>query len=150
MRPGSASRRRRPGSASRTERAAARIAAMGYTLNFAVVWANMPKLLWGLLLGLELAAASLAIGTAVGVVGGFLSVGASRAGRFVAAAYVAVIRNTPILVIVLMLYFALPDLGIRLEKVPSFILAMSLYSGAYLTEVFRAGLITVPKGLTEA
>jgi His/Glu/Gln/Arg/opine family amino acid ABC transporter permease subunit len=123
---------------------------MGYTLNFAVVWANMPKLLWGLLLGLELAAASLILGTAIGVVGGFLSVGSSRAGRLVAATYVAVVRNTPILVIVLMLYFALPDLGVTLDKVPSFITALSLYSGAYLTEVFRAGLIAVPKGLTEA
>jgi His/Glu/Gln/Arg/opine family amino acid ABC transporter permease subunit len=123
---------------------------MGYTLNFAVVWANMPKLLWGLWLGLELAVASLAIGTAIGAVSGFLSVGPSRAGRFLVAAYVAVIRNTPILVIVLILYFALPDLGIRLEKTPSFIAALSLYSGAYLTEVFRAGLLTVPTGLTEA
>jgi polar amino acid transport system permease protein len=123
---------------------------MGYTLNFAVVWANMPKLLLGLLLGLELAAASLIIGTVIGVVGGFLSVGASRAGRWAATTYVAVVRNTPILVIVLMLYFALPDLGVRLDKVPSFITALSLYSGAYLTEVFRAGLIAVPKGLVEA
>ena len=54
---------------------------MGYTLNFAVVWANMPKLLGGLLLGLELAAASLAIGTVIGVVGGFLSVGAHAWGQ---------------------------------------------------------------------
>ena len=123
---------------------------MGYTLNFAVVWANLPKLLGGLLLGLELALASLAIGTLIGLVGGFLSVGASRAGRLLAGTYVAVVRNTPILVIVLMLYFALPDLGIQLEKVPSFITALSLYSGAYLTEVFRAGLIGVPKGLIEA
>lgn len=123
---------------------------MGYTLNFSVVWANMPKLLLGLLLGLELAAASLVIGTVIGVVGGFLSVGPSRTGRWVATTYVAVVRNTPILVIVLMLYFALPDLGVRLEKVPSFITALSLYSGAYLTEVFRAGLIAVPKGLVEA
>lgn len=123
---------------------------MGYTLNFAVVWANMPKLLGGLLLGLELAAASLAIGTLIGVVGGFVSVGPSRLGRLAASVYVAVVRNTPILVIVLMLYFALPDLGVRLDKVPSFITALSLYSGAYLVEVFRAGLISVPKGLVEA
>ncbi len=82
--------------------------------------------------------------------GGFLSVGASRPGRAAAAAYVAVVRNTPILVIVLMLYFALPDLGVRLDKVPSFITALSLYAGAYLTEVFRAGLIAVPRGLVEA
>src|SRR4051812_20568775 len=118
---------------------------MGYTLNFAVIWANMPQLLGGLLLGLGLAAASLVIGTVIGVIGGFLSVGSSRAGRLCAAAYVAVVRNTPILVLVLMLYFALPDLGVQLDKVPSFITALSLYSGAYLTEVFRAGLITVPK-----
>lgn len=123
---------------------------MGYTLNFAVVWANLPRLLGGLLLGLELALASLAIGTLIGLVGGFLSVGPSRAGRLLAAAYVAVVRNTPILVIVLMLYFALPDLGVRLDKGPSFITALSLYAGAYLTEVFRAGLVAVPPGLAEA
>ena len=123
---------------------------MGYTLNFAVVWANLPKLLGGLLLGLELALASLAIGTLIGLLGGFLSAGTSRAGRLIAGTYVAVVRNTPILVIVLMLYFALPDLGIQIDKVPSFITALSLYSGAYLTEVFRAGLIGVPKGLVEA
>lgn len=123
---------------------------MGYTLNFAVVWSSMPRLLGGLLLGLELALASLAIGTLIGVVGGFVSVGASRAGWLLAATYVSMVRNTPILVIVLMLYFALPDLGVRLDKVPSFITALSLYSGAYLTEVFRAGLIAVPPGLIEA
>lgn len=123
---------------------------MGYTLNFAVVWANLPKLLGGLLLGLELAAASLALGTLIGLAGGFLSVGASRPGRALAATYVAVVRNTPILVIVLMLYFALPDLGVQLAKGPSFIAALSLYSGAYLTEVFRAGLVAVPPGLVEA
>lgn len=123
---------------------------MGYTLNFAVVWASLPRLLGGLLLGLELAAASLAIGTLLGLVGGFLSVGPARAGRILASTYVAVVRNTPILVIVLMLYFALPDLGVRLDKGPSFIAALSLYAGAYLTEVFRAGLLGVPPGLVEA
>lgn len=123
---------------------------MGYTLNFAVVWASLPRLLGGLLLGLELAAASLAIGTLLGLAGGFLSVGPARAGRILASAYVAVVRNTPILVIVLMLYFALPDLGVRLDKGPSFIAALSLYAGAYLTEVFRAGLLGVPPGLVEA
>ena len=123
---------------------------MGYTLNFAVVWANMPRLLGGLLLGLELAALSLLIGTVIGLAGGFASVGASRMGRWIVAAYVAVIRNTPILVLVLMMYFALPQLGVQLDKGPSFVTALSLYSGAYLSEVFRAGLIAVPKGLVEA
>ena len=59
-------------------------------------------------------------------------------------------RNTPLLVIVLVAYFALPELGIRMEKLESFVVSLALYAGAYLTEVFRASLIGVPVGLTDA
>jgi polar amino acid transport system permease protein len=53
-------------------------------------------------------------------------------------------------VLILFTYFALPQMGVALGKIPSFILTLSLYAGAYLTEVFRAGLLAVPKGLREA
>jgi polar amino acid transport system permease protein len=66
------------------------------------------------------------------------------------ASYVAVIRNLPLLVIVLFAYFALPRLGLRLGKVESFIASLALYAGAYLTEVFRAGLVGVPRGVVDA
>jgi ABC-type amino acid transport system permease subunit len=46
--------------------------------------------------------------------------------------------------------FALPQMGFRLGKIESFVLVLSLYSGAYLAEVFRAGLLSIPRGLTEA
>jgi len=52
--------------------------------------------------------------------------------------------------LILLIYFALPSLGIRLDNIPSFIITLSLYAGAYLTEVFRAGLLNIPKGLREA
>jgi His/Glu/Gln/Arg/opine family amino acid ABC transporter permease subunit len=123
---------------------------MGYTLNFRPIWANFDKLLWGLGLGVSLAIAAVAIGALIGLVCGFLSVGPSKAGRHIVAWYVAIIRNTPILVIVLLIYFALPSAGIVLDKIPSFIVGLSIYSGAYLSEVFRAGLISVPKGVVEA
>jgi len=123
---------------------------MGYTLNFAVIWASFDKLLWGLLLGLGLALASVGIGAVIGLVAGFVSSGTSRVGRAVVATYVAIIRNTPILVIVLLIYFALPQAGIVLDKLPSFVTALAVYSGAYLSEVFRGGLISVPKGVVEA
>ena len=77
---------------------------MGYTLNFAVIWANFDKLLWGLLLGLSLALASVGIGAVIGLVGGFASSGSNRIARGIVATYVAIIRNTPILVIVLLIY----------------------------------------------
>ncbi|GLS18831.1 ABC transporter permease [Labrys miyagiensis] len=123
---------------------------MGYTLNFSVVWASFDKLLWGLALGIGLAIASVALGAVIGLVCGFASVGPSPWARRLVAGYVAIIRNTPILVIVLIIYFALPQVGIRLDKIPSFIAALTVYSGAYLAEVFRAGLISVPKGVVEA
>ena len=73
-----------------------------------------------------------------------------RVIKGIAATYVTAIRNTPILVLVLFAYFALPRLGLRLDKVTAFILSLSIYAGAYLTEVFRAGLIAMPPGLREA
>ena len=50
----------------------------------------------------------------------------------------------------LVAYFALPELGIRLGKLESFVVSLALYAGAYLTEVFRASLIGIPAGLTDA
>jgi His/Glu/Gln/Arg/opine family amino acid ABC transporter permease subunit len=123
---------------------------VGYTLNFATVWANFDKLMWGLGLGLALALASVALGAFIGLVCGFASVGPSKTARNLVSLYVAIIRNMPILVIVLLIYFALPQAGIVLDKIPSFVTALTVYSGAYLSEVFRAGLVSVPKGVVEA
>ena len=123
---------------------------MGYTLNFAVVWADFHNLLWGLGLGLLLAVFAVAIGSAIGLLAAFASVGPSRAGRIIVRLYVSVMRNLPILVIVLMAYFGLPQIGIRLDKFESFVGSLALYSGAYLAEVFRAGLMGVPRGVVEA
>lgn len=123
---------------------------MNYQLNFAAVWRDFPSLLAGLGLGLELALLSIAIGCVIGLMMAFAMLSRHRALRLFASVYVTVIRNTPILVLILLIYFALPSLGIRLDKIPSFIITLSLYAGAYLTEVFRAGLLNIPKGLREA
>jgi len=53
-------------------------------------------------------------------------------------------------VLILFTFFALPQLGVRLGKIESFVVTLSVYAGAYLTEVFRAGLVALPKGLREA
>ena len=63
---------------------------------------------------------------------------------------VSAIRNTPLLVIILFVYFALPQIGIRLGKHESFVFSLAIYAGAYLTEVFRAGLSGVPRGVIDA
>jgi len=123
---------------------------MGYILNFAVIWRNFDLLLAGLGLSLLLAVISILIGVGIGLVTAFVLNGKKSLWRGVAVGYVAAIRNTPILILILFAYFALPQLGIRLDKLQSFILTLALYAGAYLAEVFRGALSAVPKGLREA
>src|SRR4029450_5038290 len=84
-----------------------------------------------------------------------LTLGAARALRIpvasqVAAVYVEVIRNTPILVQIFMLYFALPQVGIRLEAFTVAWLAVTIWGGAFNTENFRAGFEAVPARYREA
>jgi len=123
---------------------------MNYTFNFGVIEANAGQLLGGLALGLVLALFSIAIGAVVGLVCAFAATDGSPPVRKAVSVYVTIIRNTPLLVIVLFAYFALPQLGIRFGKLESFVASLSLYAGAYLTEVFRASLLAVPRGLTDA
>jgi His/Glu/Gln/Arg/opine family amino acid ABC transporter permease subunit len=123
---------------------------VNYTLHFGAVWASFDHLLGGLAIGLALAVAAVAVGTVLGLLSAFASVSRSRLLRGISGTYVLLIRNIPLLVLVLLVYFALPATGIRLDKYESFIGSLALYAGAYLTEVFRAGLLSVPKGIVEA
>lgn len=123
---------------------------MGYTLNFSAVWRNFDHLLEGLGLSLMLAVASILTGCIVGLITAFMLQSRNRAISGVARVYVTAIRNTPILVLILFTYFALPQLGLRLGKIESFVFTLTIYAGAYLAEIFRSGLVSMPKGLREA
>ncbi|MBS9403649.1 amino acid ABC transporter permease [Halomonas sp. TRM85114] len=123
---------------------------MDYNFNFAAVWRDFDLLLSGLGLGLILAVVSIAIGCLIGLFLAFGMLSKKRPIRWAATVYVSAFRNTPILVLILFTFFALPELGIRLGKIESFIVTLAVYSGAYLTEVFRSGLVSLPSGLREA
>lgn len=123
---------------------------MDYDFNFAAVWRDFDLLLSGLGLGILLAILSIAIGCLIGLLAAFGMLSRNAPVRWCSSIYVSAIRNTPLLVLILFVYFALPQLGVRLGKIESFVITLSLYSGAYLTEVFRAGLVALPKGLREA
>ncbi len=64
--------------------------------------------------------------------------------------YVEIIRGTPLLVQILIVYFGLPAIGINLQPEPAGIIALSICSGAYIAEIVRAGIESVPKGQMEA
>nr|WP_145137314.1 amino acid ABC transporter permease [Roseomonas gilardii] len=122
-----------------------------YHFDWSVIWRNWDRFAASLGLGLGLALASLAIGTAIGL---FCAMGRVYGPRWInwpVWAYVEIIRNTPLLLLVFFVYFGLPEIGIYwLDKIQSFILTLSIYAGAYMCEVFRAGLGTVPRQYMEA
>lgn len=106
-------------------------------------------LLKGLGMTLYIAVISMALAFIFGLAGTIVGMGKSRVGRFFSLAYVETIRNTPLVVQLFVMYFVIaPVFGIG--QISSAILALSLFEGAYLAEIFRAGIGAVPKGQWEA
>lgn len=124
---------------------------MTYYWNWALVLSYLPMFVSGLLLGLTMAMSSLVFGSLVGLAAAALSLRPSKALRFMVRAYVEVVRNVPILLWAYFAFYALPHLGIKfLDNYWSFVVALSLYAGAYLTEIFRGGLSSIPSRYTDA
>ncbi|KUM23227.1 amino acid ABC transporter permease [Mesorhizobium loti] len=124
---------------------------MGYTLNFNLIWRHFDKLSGGLLLSLELALISVAIGIVIGLVLAVWYVSAGRVVRGIIAAYVEFIRNVPLILLVYLVFYGLPTVvDVAYSAQTSFVATLALYSGAYLVEVFRSGLEAVPRGQIDA
>jgi polar amino acid transport system permease protein len=124
---------------------------MNYHLNFTLIWRHFPRLLEGLLLSLEIAAVSIAIAMVIGLTLALAYVDGNRFTRSAVAAYVEFIRNVPLLLLVYLMFYGVPTVvDIRYEATVSFVATLSIYGGAYLVEVLRAGLQAVPQGLIEA
>ena len=122
-----------------------------YNFDWSVIARNADKLIDGLLLGLYLAIISLLIGSLIGLVTAYARVSGRRWLSGPVWAYVEFIRCTPLLLLIFFLYFGLPEFDINvLDKSQSFVLSLSLYAGAYMSEVFRAGLASIPKSYVEA
>jgi polar amino acid transport system permease protein len=122
-----------------------------YYFDWSVIWRNADRFAYALGLGLSLAVISLFIGSVIGIACAMARVYGARWLSWPVWLYVEFIRNTPLLLLVFFVYFGLPELDISyLDKTQSFVLTLSLYAGAYMTEVFRAGLASIPKSYTEA
>ncbi len=118
--------------------------------SWGVALSYWPEFLSALVLTAEVSVLSFALAFVLGVLGAL----ARRSGvwpvRVLGAVYVEAIRNTPVLLQIFMIFFALPQLGVRLTAFDAGVAALGINAGAYLTEIIRAGLQAVPRGQVEA
>ncbi len=99
---------------------------------------------------LEVAFFALLLALLLGAISGIMSSSPYRILRGIARVYVEFFQNTPLAIQVFFVYYALPYAGIVLYEVPIGILCVGLYTGAYISEVVRAGIGSIPKGQSEA
>ncbi len=99
---------------------------------------------------LQVAFFALLLALCIGAIAGVLSASRSRILRAIVRVYVEFFQNTPLAIQVFFVYYALPYAGIVLYEVPIGILCVGLYTGAYISEVVRTGINSIPKGQFDA
>ena len=123
---------------------------MDYVFQFDVIWQSRADLLQGALLTLRLSAETMVLDLLLGIAGTAARTSQFRTLRLLAQGYVELIRNTPFLVQLLLIYLGLPRLGLRFVPDDAALLAMVINLGAYATEIVRAGIEAIPHGQIEA
>lgn len=123
---------------------------MSYRFQFDVVLAQSDKFMEGVALTLQLSGEAIVLGTAVGILGALARTeGPPWLDRLVGG-YVEIIRNTPLLVQVFLLFFGLPAAGIKFTATEAALFALTVNLGAYATEIIRAGIEAIPHTQFEA
>jgi polar amino acid transport system permease protein len=123
---------------------------MKYAFNFRDIWAQWEFIAQGVGVTLVLTIVTMVAGLAIGALGAAARVYGRPWLQAIAAGYVEVIRNTPLIVQLFIVFFGLPSAGIRLDAMTAAVIALAINLGAYSTEIIRAGLEAVPKAQVEA
>jgi polar amino acid transport system permease protein len=122
-----------------------------YQFNLRTIIPFFQQLPDALLLTLWLSLVTILLSIAVGLAGALARTNSrSRSLRALGTAYVEVFRNVPLLVVLYLVYFGFAQIGWQLGAFYSALTALTLNSGAYMTEIFRGGLLAIPRGQYEA
>ena len=118
--------------------------------SWSTVWTHRESFLLGLGNTLQTAVCALALAFIIGAALGLMSTSGSKLLRIIARIYVEFVQNTPLLLQLCFLYYALAFAGVSLGVIRTGIIALGVYTGAYMGEVVRAAIESVPKGQFEA
>ncbi|ALG75233.1 ABC transporter permease [Azospirillum thiophilum] len=123
---------------------------MTYDFQFDAVFASWDYLLDGAWLTVKLSLSAMVIGLAVAILCALGKTSGPKPVRWLINAYIEIIRNTPFLVQIFLIFFGLPTVGLRLSPDVAALIAMVVNVGAYATEIIRAGIESIHKGQVEA
>jgi polar amino acid transport system permease protein len=119
-------------------------------LDFSLVTKFIPFMLKATVVTLELSVVSILIGLILGLFIALMKISSVKVLSFIADFYLWIIRGTPMLVQLFIVYFGLPQIGIELSPFVSSVIALGINSAAYIAEIYRGGIQSIPKGQVEA
>ncbi|MGC2414875.1 MAG: amino acid ABC transporter permease [Stellaceae bacterium] len=121
-----------------------------YDFNFRVLLPYLPNFATGALLTLELSALAILASFPLGLIGALMRISRNRLARGLATGFVEAVRNIPLLVVLYILYYALPAYGVPLDAFSAGVLGLTINSTAFTIEIFRSGFAAIPPGQFEA
>ena len=120
------------------------------TFDYMAIWDNRDILIKGVSYTLLISIVAIPISICLGVIVCLMRISSSRILRWPAIAYIEFIRNIPLLILIFMVFYALPFYGLRLGGLATGFFCLSIYGGAYFAEIFRGGIQSVPSGQFDA
>ena len=109
----------------------------------------LPQMMEGLKVTLEVFALTLVLSVPLGVIVALCRLSKVKALSKVMEIYILIMRGTPLLLQIIFIFFGLPIVGVKIDRMPSAILAFTLNYGAYFAEIFRAGIASIDEGQYE-
>ncbi len=119
-------------------------------MNLSAVWDYRIVIIQGFLVTLQLSSLAIICSTLFGFLSGFFLSGPSRILRYPFRVYVEIFRGSPLLLQLFMIFFGFPYLGIPITLFQTAIFVFTLYGGAYIAEIVRSGIESIPKGQFDA
>ncbi len=127
-----------------------KVTGSSFSFRWEVAGAAIPQLIKGAELTLALTLLSLLIGTPTGLIFALMRISPVKPLNWIATVYVEIVRGTPLLMQIYVIYFVLPAVGVELSSFVAGVLALSLNAAAYISEIFRAGIESIDSGQMEA
>ncbi|MCM2535406.1 amino acid ABC transporter permease [Neobacillus pocheonensis] len=119
-------------------------------LNFSLVGKFLPYMVKAAVVTIQLSLVSIIVGLVFGLVIALMRISKIKILSYIAKFYIWIIRGTPMLVQLFLVYFGLPQIGIELSPFISSVIALGMNAAAYIAEIYRGGILSVPSGQMEA